>query len=521
MTAKLIRWADTLLASPAATRSQFAEIAQAAERLASPELVPTLLTLLAEDLERKRRAMEELLEARKQRRHLQNDARMCWTLQYQRAFSAIGDGRTIDAMKNYLLDPEFGFEAAHVLKAVWRKSQSTLEEADLWRSWPDFSVVPEAHKARQLGASTETHPFVDNIIAAINELIVANAPEAQHLHALKLATVAFSMPYADKRETINTLLKLPVRTSAKNNLLTVLVLAGEAISSDTVLKGIDDLLEQARSRTWMLQENDGWRLKNWLRLLPFTDRPAAVLDVLERAEDFCASPWNLRFLLSALSYAPSQEAEVVLYELGKRDERFLQEHDWVRALADRNTLSASRYLLDSICTASSTGRRGRIDHYDLSRRLAELMVRDHQFRQDIYERLPALDDGSARSVLESAIAEAPDFNGIVLLVHQSAEMNQPFRSTVLYKALRNVLIGETSIGSSGRQRSHSLPAPGLRKDLFAMIMSGNDTEKRLAVDCLRAIDEIRDDYGQVDSEPRHPDITTGVPWPILEPDYSR
>jgi hypothetical protein len=52
-------------------------------------------------------------------------------------------------------------------------------------------------------------------------------------------------------------------------------------------------------------------------------------------------------------------------------------------------------------------------------------------------------------------------------------------------------------------------------------MSGNDTEKRLAVDCLRAIDEIRDDYGQVDSEPRHPDITTGVPWPILESDYSQ
>ena len=61
-----------------------------------------------------------------------------------------------------------------------------------------------------------------------------------------------------------------------------------------------------------------------------------------------------------------------------------------------------------------------------------------------------------------------------------------------------------------------LPAPELRKRFFEMLVNGNSVEARLASECLRAIDEIRDEYGYVDSEPRHPDITTGVPWPLLD-----
>ena len=221
---------------------------------------------------------------------------MCWTLQYQRAFAAIGDQQTIDAMKTYLRDPEFGFEAAHVLKAVWRETQPPDDESGFLKSWPDFSVVPEEYRKRQSGTDEETHPFVDDIITAINDLIKADAPESDLIHALKLATVAFSMPYADKRETINALLQLPVPATGKRDLLTVLVLSGESISSEIVLSGIDDLLAEAKTKPWMLQEQDGWRLKDWLRLLPFTERPAAVLDVLDRAEGFRVDPWNLRSL---------------------------------------------------------------------------------------------------------------------------------------------------------------------------------------------------------------------------------
>ncbi|MCU7869633.1 MAG: hypothetical protein KZQ98_14045 [Candidatus Thiodiazotropha sp. (ex Lucinoma borealis)] len=508
------RWANVLLASPDATRAQFAEIAQAVERLESPALVPVLRGLLSEDLARRKRALEELAEARKTRRHIENDAHMCWTLQYRRAFAAIGDDQTVQTMKTYLPNHDFGIDAAYVLQAVWKKSQPVEDESGFIRSWHDFSVVPDEYTKRQSGAGGETHGFVNDILAVVDGLIKPGAEDTEYKHALGLATVAFSMPYVDKADTIASLLQLPLPTIDKRDLLTVLVLSGEAISSKIVLQGIDELLEEAKTNPWMLQEQNGWRLNAWLRLLSFTLRPGAILDVLDRLEGHQLEPWNLRELLSALSYAPSAEAENVLSELTKRDERFLNEYDWLAALTKRNTLTAARILLDLVCSASFPGKQ---DKMDFSKKLSAFMTSHEQFRKEVYERFLSVADGPAKSVLEYAIVDAADAEGVLLLVRNGAAQDKQFQTTALYTALRHVLVGQTPIESSGMQQLYSLPAPELRKGLFAMVVNGNAAEFRLATECLTAIDEIRDDYGHVDSEPRHPDIATGVPWPQIDP----
>jgi hypothetical protein len=38
-----------------------------------------------------------------------------------------------------------------------------------------------------------------------------------------------------------------------------------------------------------------------------------------------------------------------------------------------------------------------------------------------------------------------------------------------------------------------------------------------AAHCLNQIDKIRDKYGTPDSEPRHPNLASGKPWPIILP----
>ena len=515
-TSAVQRWAEILVTSPEATRQQFAMIATAVERLGSQELVPVLLKLLSEDLKRRRHEQEEWLKARQQGRQIQTDAHMSWTLQYRHAFAAIGDQETVDAMKSHLRDPEFGFDAALVLKSVWREMEPKEDESGFLGPWPDFSVVPEAYMKRQSGDDAETHPFVDEIIAAIDDLIRAGTAKAEHLHALKLATVAFSMPYANKQETVNSLFQLPVPAACKRDLLTVLVLSGEAISSTIVLRGINHLLEEAKTNPWMLQENDGWRMEHWLRLLPFTEKPAAILDILGRAENYRPDPWNLSSLLSALRYAPSAEVETVLKELGIHDERFLDEYNWLVAVTSRNTLSAARFLLDMICNATFSKLQGMQDHTNLVRKMSSLMTSDNQLREDVYERFRSLDDGPARSVLEDAIVEAPDAEGILLLTRQGAVTNKSFQLTALPMALHNILVGKAPMDSSGFQQLFSQPAPELRKGLFDLMINGSAAETHLATECLITIDIIRDDYGHVDSEPRHPDIVTGVPWPNLD-----
>jgi hypothetical protein len=459
--------------------------------------------------------MEEFLDARKNGRKIQNDAHMSWTLQYRRAFTAIGEDQTIRIMKSYLPDPDFGVDAAHVLKAVWRRSQPPEEKPGFLKSWPDFSVVPDEYAKRQSGAGGDTQAYVNEILAVADDLIKPGAEDADYKHALKLATVAFSMPYVDKEDTIASLLQLPLPAINKQDLLIVFVLSGETIPSEVVLQGIDELLEKAKTNPWMLQEQDGWRLNEWLRLLPFTEAPGSILDVLTRLEDRYLVPWKLRGLLSALSHAPSVEAENVLCELAKRDERFLNEYDWLAALTKRNTLTAARILLDLICNASFSGKRGSNNRMDFGSKLSAFMNSHEQFRQEVYERFPRVGDSPAKSILEYAIANAADADGVLLLVRVGAAQDKRFRSTALNTALRQVLVGKTPIGSSGMQQLYSLPAPELRKGLFDMVVNGSAAESRLATECLTAIDEIRDDYGHPDAEPRHPNIAMGVPWPQI------
>jgi hypothetical protein len=38
----------------------------------------------------------------------------------------------------------------------------------------------------------------------------------------------------------------------------------------------------------------------------------------------------------------------------------------------------------------------------------------------------------------------------------------------------------------------------------------------IAAPWLNQIDEIRDEYGLPEGEPRHPDLASGRPWPILQ-----
>jgi hypothetical protein len=49
-------------------------------------------------------------------------------------------------------------------------------------------------------------------------------------------------------------------------------------------------------------------------------------------------------------------------------------------------------------------------------------------------------------------------------------------------------------------------------------MTTDGGEEDIAARILRAIDECRHRYGKPETERRHPDLTSGKPWPIMRPD---
>jgi hypothetical protein len=505
------RWVETLLVSPEATSDQFLNLTRAIERLAAPQLFPVLQRLLAEDLSRWRREHSKDGATRSRGNQSQSYVMHSW-FQYRRAFAVIEDRRVGGAMEAYLSDFDFGFAAACVLREILDREQNSPKDRKLLAS-PDFSEVKSRRMERQnqVGAS-DASPFAEAIIAVIDDLIKPSASDDAHGHALQLAKVAFSMPYGYKTTTIDRLLHLPQPLRVKQALLAVLAVAGEIIQADMVLDGIKALLEESKAKQWLLTDQNWWEWEGWLELMPFSDRPAATLDALELIEPYRQHPGQLRRLLSALGYAPAAEAEEVLALLQRKDARFFSEHDWLAALDKRGTASSARLLLDLICEGAAAEPGGR-DAWTLSRRLAGAMFAHPDFRAEVYRRYDRVTPGIAKGIIEHVIAEVADADGVLVLVHAYALQGKPFDGTI-HSAIRHVALGERpSANWAGANEVVSLPLPELRKRLFAMVKDAA-AENRMAAACLTAIDELRDDYGPAESEPRHPDIDSGRPWPL-------
>jgi hypothetical protein len=501
------RWGETLLTTPSATRSQLADVTCAIERLAAPQLFPVLRRMFIEDLARWKIAREKFIAELGRGRRDQSDAQISWTLQYRRAFLAIGNAQVVELMKTYLPDAGytgFGEDAAWVLKGIHdRAKNSAKEKGFMWGQ--DFSEVKRKRAERLQTTDLESSEFAEAIFNTLNDFLKPDASEIEHRHALKLSNVALRLPYGNKQEIIKKLLHLPRPISEKQMLLTVLVQAGEIISADMVLDAIQNLLEEAKTKPWLL-DHDHWTLRSWLELLPFSDRPNATLNALELLEPNLKLPWHLCGLLSALSYAPSVESEEVLRHLAQKDSRFLKEHEWFAAIDRRGTVSAARILFDLICSGMFVDSGEGVDTWSVLHKLAAHIRKYPDFRAEVYQKYESLPPSNSKMLVGRAIAEAADEDGVLVLLHGDAPAD-------IHTAITSVAVAKRpSPNWAGTEEISSAPLPELRKKLFAIAISSTD-KSNIARDCLNAIDELRDDYGPIESEPRHPDIKSGLPWP--------
>jgi len=509
MIAACRRHAEILLASPEATRHQFAELARAIRRVPCPALTDVLGRLAAEDLARWRRAREE--RARTPGGTIGADARVSHTGEYSRALAAVADDKAIELLKQYLPDPLFGYDAAVGLRQIWNNQYGVAPSRRLLGG-PDFSEVDARREERRTEPS-KSSPLGEAIFAVVEQLSKPGRSEPEQRQALQLATVAFAMPYADKVGLIASLLASELPIAAKRDLITVLVLAGEVISADLLLGGIRAFFEAAKEKPWMLHENNNWETISWLELMPFSDCPAAILEALDLAPQHLLHPWKLRRVLSSLGNAPDAEAERILRDLAKRDPRLLAEYEWMNAVLKRETESAYLMIFDLLGDPEVAGGKNKIDGWTLSSKLAEVVGTLPSLRAELVRRYQDPSLFACHPLIEEVLAKSPDENVILAMVRSYWARRKPFDGH-LRSAIEEVALERRPVSDwPGAYELYSVAVPELRKKLFALI--GDDGEEsRLAVACLTAIDEARDKHGHPNSEPRHPYIETGRPWPL-------
>ena len=511
------RWVEVLLADENSPRRIFGEVARVIERLAAPELAEPLARMLACDLKQWRQQRKESVAARARGEHDgASEAFHSWTLQYARAFVAIGDDQAIATLKSYLMDAGhggFGIDAAGALCAIGQRQLGVSNDTSL-RGPPEFSNV-RARRAERQGCSVPaTCSIAEAIFAAVDRLLLDAADGEAQIHALQIAATGLGLPYGDKHAVIDQLQRLPQPYGKKLRFFTALVNAGELIEAQLIVGSIDALLEDAKTKPWLLQENQG-EIDRWLLLLPFTSRPEATLEVLARSHPHIRLPWRLRPLLSALGFAPSDMAEQVLMGLAKEDARFLSDYHWFAALERRDTLSSLRMLLELICEGEAKVKGGQPDTWTFGRRLAAGMQSHPEFRAVVYARVASGVAQPAMAILEYAVAETPDEAGVMLLVESHAATGRAFSGT-LDSAIENLAVEQRPLSDwAGVYEQISTPVLSLRKRLFDRSRAGAGNESSLALACLVHIDKLRDTHGLASGEPRHPDIASGAPWPTL------
>jgi hypothetical protein len=503
-------WGDRMLASGAASRSQLAEIATLASHAPSVDLLPLLKRLLDEDLRHWRAFKEQARADHYRGGTATNEARMSWTLQYQRAFQSIGGPETAALMRDYLADADFGHPAALVLASQWTAAHEPSDGKRFWTG-VDFSRVEEKRAARASDPGA-TSAEAEAIFSAIDPLIADEATEDQKKHAVALGVVAARLPHGQRDATIQKLISLAPRHS-RAALLQNLILSGESVNIEMVKNGIADLFEAAKAQSWIL--SDGYELKEWLRLLPFVNPPAEAFVIVRGMPDDQRRADRLEEMIAGFRTAPGDDAENVLFQLAEADPKLYANRTWRDTAIRRGTLSAARRFVDLAVNGVFEGKG--IDDWHMARQLGDLIREHPELRTYVYQLLRDGATTPGLALLAQAVAEAPDADGLLLLIKFEIEHK---RSFISWQTIENVVTEHRSSENwKGAYEVVPVPAVELRRKLLAMTTDGGPMDA--AARCLNQIDKIRDDYGTPDSEPRHPDLASGKPWPIMVPDPDR
>jgi hypothetical protein len=291
-------------------------------------------------------------------------------------------------------------------------------------------------------------------------------------------------------------------------LIVSLIQSGEVIPTEVVAAGIAETFEAAKTESWILHESNAYQLTDWLELLPFTDDLEAMVEVVRAIPAEHRRPERLEKLMSGLVETPSVGAENALFALAVLEPRLSGYWAWYNAIVKLDSPSAISRLVAMIIDGALEYSNS--DAWRWARDLGSAIERYPEVRRDIYARLRAGGDQSRLGVLAGAVAEAPDDEGLLLLIDMERRWG---RRLFGWRTIEDVVTAKVpSPDWKGAYDVVPVAAVALRRHLLAMIPDGDPNDA--AAFALTVIDCIRDEHGHALDEPRHPDLASGRHWPI-------
>jgi hypothetical protein len=127
--------------------------------------------------------------------------------------------------------------------------------------------------------------------------------------------------------------------------------------------------------------------------------------------------------------------------------------------------------------------------------------------------LETLNEQAKLGAIASAIVATMDEGEAIRLLELADTERRNIIGNELASRLENAAVTRIASANMGTiYELESKPIPALRKRAFELMLA-NAASAHHARICLRAIDELRDQYGKPVAEPNHPDLEAHIPWP--------
>lgn len=503
--AKLVEvWAPICLSLGEPPRYAMSDVAYAIGRFELNEQLPILVSLLNKDLDTWRQQRADLardIQARNINRS--SSARTSYCAIYRQGF----DGLSGDAVKGALLalldDDQFGTYAAFALQR--------FADDGIDRGTEAFGHVPYDRlrsRAAQLAEAADcpANAVAGAVIDRIAPALALGTKEGLE-RAYRFSLAASQMNFGDRIADITAVLDHLPNASNAHDLLEALAMRGIVLEHTKVCAGLELALEEISNLEWR-SDNDWWKVRRWLPLVAFSDKPLEALPIIERIPQSSRRPYELEPIVRALGYSAVPTAVSTLRALADLEPDLQGSHSWSEALALQASPEASDVLIDSIFHDRGRSR----DDYALERSLISLLRSKRDLIEPLLSRLASSDSRRARHIAAQALEEVLDEAlAIRLLELAGSDAGDPLWQALI-QGVERVSVEHRPAENGNWVELIPRPVNEFRAALFGHVAS-NSPHAELARLMLERIDAVRRDYGQPPDERRHPDIQAGVPWP--------
>jgi hypothetical protein len=377
-----------------------------------------------------------------------------------------------------------------------REGRSTSPADDQWRTRFASAINSEIERLRERAPEGKSFPILAQL---------ANALAAVDGHG-SAATV---LEIIGKPDEWNQFICLDAAER--------LLIAGVLLPVNTLFSQVNPILE--RTRHW-LQKSERDLLRRALVLCPFVDDPklgiAKMREVLSKRQ---FRGYELRELIMALGESRSEAASELLYDLATDPQIFRECDDYlIDALSKLNKPLARELLLGlvdpEIPDLLLTRRPQREDV--LVGRLAELAQDD----AEVGERLRKLCESDIPILIRDILSKVMNLIGTPEAFSASLSLIDDTRQIAIPQGIWS-LLNNAFINRRPHAQNSSIfelsPSSSnqLRTELFRMAIR-DEKRWKSALRLLVEIEEWRLEQGRPTIEPRHPDLTSGQPWPPWE-----